>query len=364
VQVAAIGATATALWVAPAAAALAVASALRPDRSAAKVLALTLATVVYPAVLAVGLWHTMQAPGMLPELAPRDATAPASAGERGPDHDAAPAFDVEGLLERSATYVLGDSRLRLAVLGLLLWGWWASPEPAVRRLHLSFAAAAALVLVNPALVELLSTKVTGVFTYWRIAWVVPVPLLAGCLLSSPVARVRGRRGPLLAAALSAAVLAAVTTQPVVGGDTGARLQAPGLKVDPGYAVARELVERVPAGSTVVAPREVSAWITTFPHHPYPVIARREYLRIVADALEPEELKLRIHATVAAREPGRHRLADRRLLALVDREPVAGVVIAAPSPEPGELEDALHDRGFGLAWSGRGYRIWVRSVPTS
>jgi hypothetical protein len=365
VQVAAVGTTAAAMWIAPVVAVLAVACGLSPDRRGLKVLALAVAAGLYPTALAAGFWVAMQAPGVVPELAARGRPpVAASGGPTGNEAAAQRELDVAGHLERSAAYVLGDQRLRLAVLGLLLWGWWLSPEGPVRRLHLTFSAFTAVILVNPFLVERLATSVTGVATFWRIAWVVPVPLLAGCLLTAPLARVPGRRGALLAVALTAAALAAVTTRPVLGAANGTRLETPGLKVDGAWQVARALVERVPAGAIVVAPREVSPWITTFPHPPAPVVVRREYLRIVADALEPEELMHRIHATVAAREPGRHQLADRRLLALVDREPVAGVVIAAPSPEPGEIEEALHDRGFGLAWSGRGYRVWVRSVPPS
>jgi hypothetical protein len=365
VQVAAVGTTAVALWIAPLTAMLAAVAAIRPDRRGLRVLALALATTVYPCALATGFWFTVQSPTIAPERAAAkrspSATASPATGQR-PAETAAPArsFDVDRQLENSARFVLGDRRLRLAVLGLLLWGWWVSPEPAVRRLHLVFSGFAALVLVNPYLVELLATSVTGVFTYWRIAWVLPVPLLAGCLLTAPAALVPGRRGSALALALTAAVMAGVTTHPVFGGATGARLRAPGLKVDSGYEVARALVERVPPGSAVVAPREVSPWITTFPHHPYPVVARRLYLPVLAGAVDGDEITRRIHATVAARMPGAVKGLDRRLLEVVDREPIAGVVVAADHEELFDVERALLVRGFTVGWSSSDYRIWIRN----
>ncbi|MGD8441479.1 MAG: DUF6077 domain-containing protein [Holophagae bacterium] len=365
-QIAAIGTTATAMWVAPLVAMLAVVGSVRLDRSGLRTLVLAAATTLYAVVLAVGFWFTMQSPDVVPEQAARiAASASADDTELHDEFDEPRSVVPDELLERSATYVLGDRRLRLAVLGLLVWGWWLSPEPTVRRLHLVFASFTGLILVNPWLVDSIATSVTGRFTFWRIAWVVPVPLLAGLVLTAPLARVAGRRGAALSFAVTAAVLVAVTTQPVMSTGNGVRLGTPGLKVDEGWEVARALVERVPPGALVVAPPEVAPWIATFPHHPAPVIVRRQYLPLLTSALDSKEIRLRLHAELATRDPGRRPRADRHLLELVDREPVAGVVVAAPSAELHDLERGLIERGFTAVWSPSGYRIWVRrAVQTS
>jgi hypothetical protein len=76
-------------------------------------------------------------------------------------------------------------------------------------------------------------------------------------------------------------------------------------------------------------------------------------------MDAPEIMLRIHATVAAREPGRNEVADRKLLRLVDRDPIAGVVVAARSAQLAKLERALFERGFNADWEGNGYRVWIR-----
>jgi len=359
-QIAAIGTTATAMWVAPLVAVLAVVGSVRLDRRGLRTVALAATATIYAVILAVGFWFTMQSPDVVPEQAARIASsASADDTDLHDDADELRSVAADELLESSASYVLGDRRLRVAVLGLLVWGWWLSPELSVRRLHLVFASFAALILVNPWLVEPLSASVTGRFTYWRIAWTLPVPLLAGFVLTAPFARIPDRRGLALSVVATAVVLALVTSQPLLSAGNGVRLGAPGLKVDDGWQVARALVERVPPGALVVAPREIAPWITTFPDHPAPVIVRRQYLHLLASALDTKEIRMRLHAELAAREPGRSPRADRHLLELVDREPVAGVAVAAPSAELADLERGLVERGFTAGWSGFGYRVWIR-----
>ena len=45
----------------------------------------------------------------------------------------------------------------------------------------------------------------------------------------------------------------------------------------GHAMANEVVHRAPERSTIYAPVSIAAWVTTFRHHPYPLIVRPHYL---------------------------------------------------------------------------------------
>jgi hypothetical protein len=359
-QIAAVGTTATALWVAPVVAALAVVSASQRGRSRIRTVLIGLSTTVYPIVLAAAFWFGMHHPDAAVARAITGSPPPAtSVTAVEPDADARQpnAADVEARLSRAVSYVLGDRRLPMAVLGLLLWGWWLSPERMVRRLHLVFAAFFAVVWVNPFLVRYLAGAVTGEGTFWRVVWTLPVPILGACALTFPVARLR-RWGPALAVVVTVAALVGLRSAPVFDQHRGARLGAPGLKVPAEYRVAEALVGRVPSGSVVVAPNAVAPWVTTFHHHPYPVIARRQYLGALLPYVGDDEVFLRHQATVAVTKPGRSREVDFKLLELVDDRPVAGVVITTEGFNPGRIEAGLRARGYAAVWSNESYRIWV------
>lgn len=360
VQVAAIGLTATALWLAPALAVTAVLLSIRPDRKGLQKIGFAVITTFYAVTLAVGFWHTYyRQNGFVSRVF---SGRPASVRTHGaaPEKIRGEKIEANVRVAETVSKVVGDGRLRLAVFGLLLWGWWLSPETMVRRLNLVCTAVFAVVFLNPSLVPLVATSVTGEWTYWRVCWIVPVPLLAGLALTSPIVRLPGWRGPAAAAGLTALVLTFIPSAGVFGSAEGARIGAPSLKVPAEYAVARALVELVPAGSMVVAPIEVAPWVATFHNPPHPVVVRLQYVKMVEAALGPEAANRRIKAVVAVTNPharGRHLV---NLFRLVETSPVAGVAVASDPDPASRLERGLRKRGFSREWSGPGFQIWIRS----
>jgi hypothetical protein len=347
---------------------LAIAAAIRLDRSGVRTLSLGVASVIYPAILASAFFFGMHDPenpvGRLITAAPPVEQSLAATPRSSPDPARSATFDVHRTTAKTIAYVLGTGRLPMAALGLLLWGWWCSPEREVRKFHLCFAAFFAAVWVNPFLIEIIVSSVTGGDTYWRVFWTLPLPMLGAFFLTSPVVRLRWRWGSVFTMVLVIVVLIGVRSAPVYGGPKGARFGPPTLKVPAEYAVARALVERVPPGSAVVAPRDVAAWVTTFHHHPFPVVVRRHYLHHIIDAVGGDETLLRLQATIAVTKPGRSRTIDARLLELVDDRSIAGIVIAIDGFKPGRLEKALRTRGYSAEWSDERYRIWVNDQPSS
>ncbi len=360
VQVVAIGVTATALWLAPALAVTGVLLSIRPDRKGLRNIGIAVITTFYALTLAMGFWHTYYRPNSVLSRVFSGRSASVRTPGAVPEKVHRETIEANVRIAETVSKVVGDGRLRLAVFGLLLWGWWLSPETMVRRLNLVCTAVFAVVFLNPYLVPLVATSVTGEWTFWRVSWILPVPLLAGLALTSPVVRLPGWRGPAAAAGLTALVLTFIPSARVFGSADGARIGAPSLKVPAEYEVARALVELVPEGSMVVAPIEVAPWVATFHHPPYPVVVRLQYVHMVEAALGPKATNRRVKAVLAVTKPHARGRPLFNLFKLVDTSPVVGVVVASDSDPTSRLERGLQKRGFSREWSGPGYQIWIRS----
>jgi hypothetical protein len=147
------------------------------------------------------------------------------------------------------------SAFALGAAMLLMFGAAAAALLERRLAAVSVAVLVALLLVfNPVLWRLYGEQVTGHLNY-RLLWAVPFPLLLSMVsgelwISTPAAVRVG--GAVLLAAMAAVGLADVTWG-----------FAPVKVPQPDYAIAREVNERSPCGGLILAPQEISTWITTF-----------------------------------------------------------------------------------------------------
>lgn len=346
-QIGAVGASSTALWAAPASALAGMAAVVRPTRRDLRVFAVGALASLY--VLGAGL-------ALKPEMAKPGSSASAQ-----------PAATADRLDEALAT-TLGDGRLRGFALASVLAGWALWGPGLARRFAVAVPLAAWLVLLSPYWDGWVRANVTG-SSYWRAMWALPVPVLISLVLISPLAsgagRGRRRLGALASAALTLGFAVAVPRYAAVserntGGGTGIRLGwPPALKVpEEEYRWAVALHESVPAGSTVVAPPDVSVWLPTFQHPVYPVMVRGSYLEVYVDQLGIAELRRR--AVVTRYSEG---LASGPRASLIFREGlerwnVRGVCIRN-SEYASEARGILRDLGFRRTLQSTDREIWVR-----
>ena len=133
---------------------------------------------------------------------------------------------------------------------------------------------------------------TGRLT-WRVFWAVPFPLILGLTAQCVAALWPSRHRVGIAVGLTiGAVFAAMPGLHTLSPENGTRLGLPTLKVDPGHAVARSIVDVTNDRDLVLAPVEVAQWIPTFPGHPRLVSIRQNYL-FVLDAIGWEEVETRL-----------------------------------------------------------------------
>jgi len=339
-QIAALGASSSALWVAPAGALAALASALRPSREGLRRGALGALASLY--VLAAGVLVR----GQMASHAP-----------------ARPAGPPGALLAEAGSEVLGTSRLAALSLFALAAGWAVVPPGLARRFACGVPLAVLVVLLDPYTGEWVSANLTGP-SYWRALWALPVPLLLALLLAAPL---RWPGAPGLAAGLAACAGFAlwVPRYPVfdprnAGPQVGIRVGRPSLKVpEVPYGWARALNESVEPGAAVVAPYWVSRWVPTFHHHAHPLEVRLSYLLSYREELGPEDVEDRhvmsAYAAGALLEPD----APERFRRGLERYRVRGVCLAI-SDLSDEARAILRGAGFERRIQGVDHEIWVRS----
>ena len=334
-QISAVGCTATALWMAPLAAGLGLASAVSLTRAGLARLVAGVSSSAY--VLAAG-WVLKLDLGTFgsfvgPELAPGVKVA------------------------RSWQEVFGEGPWWALFLAVV-FAAWASRSPGLARRFAIVAPLAVLaVLLNPYLELQVTRHVTGP-SYWRALWGLPLPALAALLLTAPLqARGRWRRAGTFAVVGLAVGLAA--TADWSDWKKGLGLRSPALKVEEDPYRWAEVLNRYAAGAQVIAPPEVSVWIPTFHGHALPLAVREPYLSRYREQLGVGEVRERV---ALSRLAGGSGLTGRTAGNFRDgllRYDVRGVCLRATEAVD-NLRTVLRDLGFEEIAGNQRYEIWIRS----
>jgi hypothetical protein len=186
-QIAALGCSSTALWAAPVASLVALASALRPNVAGLRTLGVGALASAY--LILAGLLVKSGMTASFPELAER----------------VGPGNHFQDVLNAA----FGTDRLRLFGIGSLFVAWAAAPLGSLaQRFAVAVPLAVTLVLFNPFIDAWVRAHVTGP-TYWRTAWALPAPLLMALVLIAPLrlADRLGSRGAQTATVVALAVFA-------------------------------------------------------------------------------------------------------------------------------------------------------------
>ncbi|MCZ6464058.1 MAG: DUF6077 domain-containing protein, partial [Proteobacteria bacterium] len=189
--------------------------------------------------------------------------------------------------------VLGDGALGWISLWIAAAGWSLATSSLLRRfavvLPLGF-----LLLWNPLTSDWVASYITGVPTYWRIFWLLPLPFLVGAALTAPLELAHHpalRFGiPAVAAVL---MFAWAPPIPSWSSQNFVHVGAPQWKLPPAVRGATlEIARRAPSGAYVLAPPAVARWIPTLHEHPTPLVVRHLYLTRLRGHLSPEEYQRR------------------------------------------------------------------------
>jgi hypothetical protein len=328
-QIAAIGLTANAIYVAPLAAGLALAAGTRPRLRDLVRITSALLACFYPVLAGLLLLSRLHALGVHMEEASRPQRLPETL-QLYFGSPLAEGLWLSVLVVAPAAFT-GGRRRWAAGLGLLFVGLFLCPW----------------------LDAFWARTLTGPHLLWRMFWAVPLPLLFAASLLLLFRIGQARSGPALGGALLLAGLVAVALTGGASRVVDLGLGWPSLKVEPGpYRMAAFLVATSPPGAQVLACREVADWVPTFRHHPSLVASREIYLEPMArlfpewarEARLAERLRLRQYVSA-----GPDRIAEAALLAAwLERGEISAVVLAPSIPASDPVHAVLRDHAFAPA----------------
>ncbi len=336
-QIASIGLNSTALWVAPAVVGLAILSGLSWRRRSLLVLLWGIPSSVYL------LWRaSLVGPQVL------DFFEISTVGKSSQD-----------LMQLALEQVLGAGLLPAAAFLCTALAWWFCRPGLARRFCLIFPLGFLIVLFNPFTARWVANHATSVYAYWRVFWVLPIPVFMTLCLTAPL----GFRGFMLpawvrgatAVGLTAAFVWWVPQQHLLSSKNDVFFKPFSLKVPEAYTLAKILVEGVPPGSRVVAPAAVSPWVVTFSRHPYPMVVRRQYLMRYLGTVENQR---RMRMTRFVNGGKAKSWQAENFLRDVDRTQTRGVCFRRRLNFRGWITSGLKDRGFERIHRNKVSEIWV------
>jgi hypothetical protein len=255
------------------------------------------------------------------------------------------------------------------------WGWWSTRllliallaawafvrDPVRARYFSAGAFFFLLAVLNPYTIRVVADRFVGVYTYWRLTWALPLPLLLAVLLDGVIERALRLRSRALAAstciALAGFAIAFGWCFGTLRSANDVTLGLPGIKVAPvEYGMAARIVRDVPEEGTVLAPEEVSVWLPTFVVHPELLGVRALYL---GRAFSPEDAARR--SSLMRYVAGQYRPPDSAawFADALHRYGLTAVVFVRSAPWRGEMEGIVERQGWRPLSSGT-YDLWVKS----
>jgi len=338
-QIAAVGLTSSALWLAPAISGISLLAATIGRPRGLRTLLYGCASSAYPVVLGLLLRRTVDE--SLLRFRQRH----------------------EELFSSALFDVLGSGPSALLVLFALLGSWGLASSPLIRRVVVVFTLSFLALAWNPFSADWLAVHVTGLSTYWRVFWLLPVPLLVAVALTAPLESSRGPRWTrgLLSALLAAGFLLLGPRIQTLSAKNDVRLAWPARKVPrPAFAAAVALVAETRAGAFTLAPVDVAPWIPTLHGHPVPLVVRPLYLRLLGGSLDEDEIEQRQRLALIVSAGSR--TANRSTVESGMRTAIEFYGLQSVCLEQGaqcavEVRRALRSAGFELVRTTPGFEIW-------
>jgi hypothetical protein len=340
VQICGVGATSTGLWAAPLTAALGLVVGLPRADLRRWIWTLLIGCLASGYVIAAGLYLRLAS-----EI---------------------PRYHVE--LEGGAVQLFVEAAVEFfrspAILGataaLVLLAVIESREVLARRLCLVSTLGVVLFLANPLVAGVVARNLTSATTYWRVFWLLPLPVIAGIAVSTPLALKAfpgGRRGRCAAFALLLAAVAAMTGgEHVFAASNRTEFRWPSPKVEAGYAIATALRDELGPNATVLAPQSISRWLPMLHHHPKPLLALRRHARIHGEE-GFRRLRVKDHVTGLSRLDGGVEELGRE----ITHYSVDAVFLHNGNPWADEIRELLGRLDFDRLIRTQSYEIWRATV---
>jgi len=266
------------------------------------------------------------------------------------------------VLDHAMKMVLGQDRMRLLALFLVLFAWSVPRDRRVARVLILLPLAFFLAF-NPVAVRLFANTPSSRELWFRSFWVLPLPaMMAVGLSATAVLLDRWRKVGWISTVILATVLipGSRTTSPLSSRNDTWWHWPPQVKAPPAdYAAARLLVEKVEEGARVVAPEAVAAWVPTFRKRVYPLFTRFYDERYLLLNLPADEVYKRRTLTGFVSGAGHHLEFPEVICFNSRRFGLSGWCLRDFGSQTDTAMSQADQCGFRRIDAGERYRIYVR-----
>jgi hypothetical protein len=192
--------------------------------------------------------------------------------------------------------VFGTGRVALVTSFSVLFAFTVPRSRRARRLLVVLPLAWLFVFANPFWARWLTTELMDPVLFARAAWVLPVPVLMGVTFLAPSRWWGPRWGSLAGLIGILAYGVVVPSHTTLSNAVGTHLGLSATKTPAqDYEAAAFVVEHSPPGFPVLAPSDVATWISTFHDHPPLFTSRAFYHRFLVAQLGAESANRRAAA---------------------------------------------------------------------
>jgi hypothetical protein len=254
------------------------------------------------------------------------------------------------------------------------WGWWSTRlllvallaawafvRDPVRARYLSAGAFFFLLAVlNPYTVRFVADHFVGVRTYWRLTWALPLPFFLAVLLDGVIERMLRMRSKVLAACACVALAGLASAFGwrfgTLRSANAVTLGLPGPKVATAEYEAAAVMDRaVPEKGVVLAPEAVSIWLPSFVVHPELLGVRALYLTRAFSSRDAARRNSLMRYVA-----GQYRPPDSAawFADALRRYGLSAVVLVHSAPWRDEMENVLVRQGWRRLASGA-FDTWVK-----
>jgi hypothetical protein len=190
-----------------------------------------------------------------------------------------------------------------------------------------------------------------------VLWVLPLPTMAGLTLLAPLSfqkfRLSSSTRYALYVLLLVLLLTVLSEQHILAKANNVSIRLPGLKVTPDYQLAEEIDNTLEERPNVLVPIPVSVWLTTMPHHPYPLITRPLYVGELGD--QGHERAALTEYIMGHERPDQ---APRFLHEGLQRYQIEAVCFPLSNPWAEEIRNILKESGFEKRQTLLSHEIWI------
>jgi len=185
------------------------------------------------------------------------------------------------LITGSIHRVFGNGLAMYMSFFVIMFSWMFAPSRQSRIFCIVFPAALLIVFYNPLVARFLAEYIVSEQTYWRTAWLIPLQVFIGIIGVSPFVRNKPSwliypKLIFIAGMFLVYFCYSPTKSRLFAKNSRIEIKYPSLKVTKEYYVAEKINKMLDEDDVLVSPNKISMWISTMHRHPETLVYRIKF----------------------------------------------------------------------------------------